>query len=257
MRIFAVPAAILLACCIYLPFPGAAAHVDAAIRALYRKTLRLFTRKSGVSDRTPALSVFLLLLCGITALLCALHPLISVLLMAPLFTGIAALPACAHTEHELDSGKFTHDISAYEAQVREACLSVAPAFSSGIIAPMLLCAAGMPLHLACPLGYAFAALCTLEAEDPHVPPFLRTLRSICERLLLFFMILCAGVTGRNPLHTQGKTVQARLMNIIGIAGDSTDTHAPMAGDIAQAIFLCAFSSGLLCFTLCAVGFVLC
>ena len=52
-------------------------------------------------------------------------------------------------------------------------------------------------------------------------------------------------------------VPGRLLSILGIAGDGADTHAPMAGDIPQGIFLCGFASFILCFTLCAIGFVLC
>ena len=83
------------------------------------------------------------------------------------------------------------------------------------------------------------------------------LQHISERIFIFFMTLCSGVTGRNPLRVGGKTAIARLLSIVGIAGDGTDTHAPMAGDIAQAIFLCTFSAGIFCFALCAVGFILC
>ena len=255
MRILAVPAAILLACCFYLPLPALAARFADALRWLYRQTLRLFTRKSGAADHAPALYVFLLLLCGVSALLGALHPLAAALLMAPLFTGLAALPACVQAEHELDSGKYARDIPAYEALVRETCLSVAPAFVSGVAAPMLLCAAGMPLHLACPLGYVWAALCALEGKNPQAARAVLAVQRICERIFLFMITLCAGVTGRSPFSVRGKTVSERVLNIVGLSGDHA--HAPMAGDIAQAIFLCAFSCGVLCFVLCAVGFVLC
>ena len=71
------------------------------------------------------------------------------------------------------------------------------------------------------------------------------------------MLLCAGAVGRNPLRTRGHGAQGRLLSILGIAGDGADTHAPMAGDIPQSIFLCGFASFILCFTLCVLGFVLC
>ena len=71
------------------------------------------------------------------------------------------------------------------------------------------------------------------------------------------MLLCSGAVGRNPLRTRGRGAQGRLLSILGIAGDGTDTHAPMAGDIPQSIFLCGFASFILCFTLCVLGFVLC
>jgi len=224
---------------------------------LYNQTLRLFSRKNGAADREPALCAYLLVLCGAVLLLGAVHPLCAMLLMAPLFGGLSAFPPCVHMEHELDSGKFAGDIPVYEALVRETCLSVAPAFSGGIIAPLLLCAAGMPLHAACPIGYAYAALRALSPQDATARRVTHAVERFSERVLIFFMTLCSGVTGRNPLRARGKTGPDRLLSILGIAGDHTDTHAPMAGDIAQAIFLCSFSTGILCLSLCAVGFVLC
>lgn len=257
MRIFAVPAALLIACLIYLPLPRAAACFERSLSFAYDKTLLLFTRKSGAADHTPALISYLLVLCGVTAVLGAIHPLAAMALMVPLFTGLSALPACAQMEHELDSGKYARDIPAYERLVRESCSAVAPAFVTGIVSPMLLCAAGMPLYLACPLGYAYTALNVLSKQNNTEIKLVRIVQHIADRLLVFFMTLCCGVTGRNPLRIKGQTAQPRMLSIVGIAGDETDTHAPMAGDIAQAIFLCGFSSSILCFALCTIGFVLC
>ena len=257
MRILAVPAAFLLACFLYPLAPKAAEFFYRALCTLYRKALRLFTRKNGSADQGPALAMYLLLLCGVCVVLGAIHPLVSMCLMVPLFTGLSVLPACANMEHELDSGKYAGDIPTYEKLVRESCSSIAPAFVNGVIAPMLLCCAGMPLHMAAPLGYAFAALHAISAENHTASGIDHRIRRIAERFLIFFMTLCSGVKGRNPLNVRGKTAEARLLSIVGISGDETDTHAPMAGDIAQAIFLCFFSTAIFCFTLCAVGFVLC
>ena len=257
MRIFAIPAALILACCVYLPLPKAVGYFEDFLRCLYQQVLRLFTGKKGAADQGMALAAYLLLLCGICILLGAIHPLAAMILMTPLFTGLASLPACAHTERELDSGKYADDIPTYEAIVHESCQSVAPAFVSGVCAPMLLCAAGMPLRMAAPLGYAYAALYALSHESDLAKQIVQAIQSVAERILVFFMTLCSGVTGRNPLRVRGKTAKARLLSIVGIAGDGADTHAPMAGDIAQAIFLCAFSTGIFCFALCAVGFILC
>jgi hypothetical protein len=257
MRIFAIPAALMIACFIYLPLPKAAQYFERALRALYAQTLRLFTKKDGSADHQPALAMYLLLLCGVCVFLGAIHPLASMILMIPLFTGLSVIPDCANTEHELDSGKYANDIPAYEAIVRESCSSVAPEFVGGVIAPMLLCGISMPLHMAAPVGSAYAALCALAAEDEAILTSTNQIQRITEKIFIFFMTLCSGVKGRNPLNIRGKTAETRLLNIVGIAGDSTDTHAPMAGDIAQAIFLCFFSTVIFCFTLCAVGFVLC
>lgn len=257
MRILAVPAAFLLACFLYPILPKAAAAFERFLRLLYSQALRPFTRKNGISDQGPALAMYLLLLSGVCLLLGAIHPLVSMVLMVPLFTGLSALPACVHMERELDSGKYTNDIPTYEALVRESCASLAPSFVSGVISPMLLCSALMPLHMAAPAGYAFAALHALSAENETAAKVCKNIERLSERILIFFMTLCSGVKGRNPLNVRGKTAETRLLSIVGIAGDKTDTHAPMAGDIAQAIFLCFFSTAIFCFTLCAVGFVLC
>lgn len=257
MRIFAIPAAFLLACFLYPIFPKAAKYFDRTLHGLYGQTLKLFTRKNGSADHMPALTMHLLLLCGVSMLLTAIHPLASMILMIPLFTGLSTLPACVGMERELDSGKYSNDIPTYEMLVRESCASVASSFVSGVVVPMLLCGAGMPLHMAAPLGYAHAALHALSEENAFAAKFDQKIQRIAERILIFFMTLCSGVKGRNPLNVRGKTAKARLLSIVGIAGDRTDTHAPMAGDIAQAIFLCFFSTAIFCFTLCAVGFVLC
>lgn len=232
MRIFAVPAALLLALCVYLPLPRAREGLDAALRRLYALFARAFSRRDGQTDDVPALAACLLVLGGALVPLAALHPLLAMALMAPAFTGLSALPRCAEAKDELDSGKYARDIAAYEALVRETCSSMAPAFVNGIAAPMILCAAGMPLHLGPFLGLGYTLLCAL-------------------------MLLCAGAVGRNPLRTGGHGAQQRLLSILGIAGGDGDTHAPMAGDIPQGIFLCGFAAFILCFTLCAAGFVLC
>ena len=255
MRIFAVPAALLLGCCIYMPLPAARDHLFRLLDRAYSAFLRLFTRRTGRTDDVPALLSFLLLLCGMLALLGAIHPLICMALMAPAFTGLCVLPRCVAVKDELDSGKYARDIPAYEALVRETCASLAPAFVQGIISPLLLGALGMPLHLGAALTGIYTAAQVLSARLPAAAKTAAWVHRISDRLFVFFLVLCAGVVGRNPLHTKGSSAQARLVNILSI--DEGSTHAPMAGDIAQGVFLCAFSSAILCFALCAVGFVLC
>ena len=257
MRIFAVPAAILLSCCLYMPLPRAEAFFSRLLMRIHARILLAFTHKSGKTDDTPALIVYLLLLSGAMALLGAIHPLVSMVLMAPVFTGTAALPACAGVKLDLDSGKYVRDIPAYEALVQKTCRSLAPAFIEGVVSPMLLCALGMPLHLGAALGWIYAALRALRGQHAFAHSFLAFMHRLSARLLIWFMLLCSGAVGRNPLRTKGRTASDRLLSILGIAGDGTDTHAPMAGDISQAAFLCAFSCAILCFSCCAVGFVLC
>ena len=257
LRIFAVPAALLLACCVYLPLPRAREGLDAALRRLYAPFARAFTRKNGQTDDMPALLVCLLILGGVLLPLAALHPVIATVLMVPAFTGLSALPPGARVKDELDSGKYARDIPAYEALVRETCRSLAPAFVSGIAAPMILCAAGMPLYLGPSVGLGYTLLCALAPQAPAAARVAAAVQRFSERVFCAFMLLCAGAVGRNPLRTRGHGAQGRLLSILGIAGDGADTHAPMAGDIPQGIFLCGFASFILCFTLCVLGFVLC
>ena len=257
MRIFAVPAALLAACCVYMPLPAARDFLDRLISRTYASVLRLFTRRTGDTDDMPALLSFLLLLGGALALLGAIHPLVSMILMVPSFTGLCALPHCARIKDDLDSGAYARDIPAYEELVRTTSASLAPAFVQGITAPLLLGALGMPLHLGAALTGIYTALQALSSDLPIAARICAVVHRISGRIFVFFLTLCAGAAGRNPLRTKGRTADSRLLSILGIAGDGSDTHAPMAGDIAQGVFLCAFSSAILCFALCAVGFVLC
>ena len=253
MRIFTVPAAIFLACCVYMPLPAAA---DWPQRLLVRGYARFQRSFSGsAKDDVHALLIYLLALCGVLTLLCAVHPLISMALMAPAFTGVHALPGCAQAKADLDSGKYARDIPAYESLVRSTCMSLAPAFAHGVIVPMLLGAAGMPLHMGAPLCMAYLAVWAID--HPACVRITAALHRTGERLLVAFMLLCAGAVGRNPLRTKGNTPEARLLSTLNIAQGEAHARAPMAGDIPQGIFLCGLASLVLCFVLCAVGFVLC
>lgn len=257
MRIFAVPAALLLACCVYMPLPAAKAFLFRMIRRAYAAALRPFTRRTGETDDTHAQGVLFLLLFGVLLLLGAAHPLIAMLLMAPAFTGLTVLPACAAAKDELDSGKYVRDIPAYEARVRETCMSLAPAFISGVVSPMILCALGMPLHLGAAFAGVYTALRALGDQIPGAKRAMASIHRIAGRIFIFFLLLCSGAVGRNPLRTKGISAGDRLLSILSIDPGASDSRAPMAGDIAQGVFLCAFSSAILCFALCALGFVLC
>lgn len=257
MRIFAVPASILLACCLYMPLPAAKDVLFRLIRQAYAVFLRLFTRRTGKTDDAPALIVFFLFLGGVLLLLGAAHPLIAMLLMAPAFTGLTVLPACARVKDELDSGAYARDIPAYEALVRDTCASLVPAFIEGVVSPMLLCAFGMPLHLGAAFGGIYTALHALRDSLPIAARVCGSVHRAAEHIFVFFLKLCAGAVGRNPLRTKGRSAKERLLSILSIAPNAADSRAPMAGDIAQGVFLCGFSSFILCFALCALGFVLC
>lgn len=257
MRILAVPAALLLALCLYLPLPRAGEWLHAALRRLYALFLRAFTHKNGQADEAPALVTCALVLGGVLMLLSALHPVAAAVLMTPVFTGLCVLPGCAGVKDTLDSGAYAGDIPAYESLVRETCASLAPAFVGGIAAPLLLCAVGTPLHLGPSLGMAHALARALAPQQPACARIVHALHRGVERIFCAFMVLCSCVVGRNPFRTGGHGAEGRLLSILGIAGDRTDTHAPMAGDIPQGIVLCGFSAFLLCFLLCALCFPFC
>lgn len=257
MRILALPAALALAFCLYLPLPQSAQLISRALLRLYHLVLRRFTRKDGGADAAPALCAMLLLLGGAVTLLGALHPAVCALAMAPLFPALSLLPQCAAVKEEFDSGKYASDIPEYESRVRTACASLGPAFAFDACAPLLLCAVGMPLWLGCALGWVFLALRAVCGELPLARRLLAPVLRLSESVFCAMLLLCACAVGRNPFRTRGRGARERLMSILGIAGDGTDTHAPMSGDIAQGVFLCCLCIALLCFMLCAVFFLLC
>lgn len=275
MRILILPLALILGACLHLLLPALAALArkadDAAqptatspgfsysadaVSRLYGFVLNLLPQRLRSNERLVLL-VFLLLLGGCATLLGAIHPLVCAFVMAPLFTAFSCLPGCAKIKDALDSGRYVNDIPAYEALVRETCASLAPAFSRGLVLPLLLCAPGMPLHLGCASGYIGSALVMLACSRPCAQRAAGFLLRVSDAVLIALLALCSGVTGRAPTRVRGRDTHTRLLSTLGIAGEPTDTHAPMAGDIAQGIFLCCFCSALLCLMLCAAFFVLC
>jgi len=152
-------------------------------------------------------------------------------------------------KRELDSGAYARDIPAYEALVRETCAALAPAFVAHVCAPLLLMAVGLPLRLSAALGWGFLALTAVSSENEQADRLLGLLIHPADAVFGFLLRLCCGVTGRNPFRTGGRGAQTRLMSILGIAQDDTDTHAPVSGDISQGTFLCCFCAVLLCLVL--------
>lgn len=243
MRILVLPLSALAAACLYLSLPQLAPRIGALLSRLYARVCRAFTRKDGRVDTRPALLVFLLLLGALAALPGAIHPLLGVLVCAPLLTGFSALPACVRAKEELDAGRYAGDIAGYEARVRDSCASLAPAFVGGVFAPLLLLAVGTPLYLGSSLPAMFLGLRALD--EPDAQRMDARMLALSDRIMRALLVLCSGVAGRNPLHTAGQTALQRLMSILGIAGDASATHAPVSGDITQAVFLCCFVTGLL------------
>ena len=246
MRMLAVPLAFLLSFCLYLPLPRADGLMTRGIGRLFDGFLRLGNRGAHTLRHERALALFVLLFAVLCQLLGGWHPAASGLLMAPLFFAVAQLPDAVRAKEELDSGAFSRDTEGYEARVRSVCAGLGPAFTDGVCAPLLLMALGAPLHLSCLTGGAYLALRALAGQHRPAQHALVVLRRPVWAVMRAMLLLCSCVVGRNPLRAHGSEPRALLLSILGIAGDETDTHAPVAGDIAQAVFLCCFASALLC-----------
>lgn len=242
MRLFILPAAILLALCLYLPLPKAAEWLAAALRALYGRAVSHCTKKSAKRPEDAALIACCICIFLITALISALHPIACAVLAAPLFMVWAALPACAQTKETLDSGAYERDIPTYENIVRSTCAALAGPFVSGMTAPMLLCAVGIPLHAGCAIAWVYLFLRSAHPRQRAPRLFVLLVRRASAAVTRAMLHLCSCAAGKNPLRARGDTPRTLLMNILGIAGDESDTHAPMSGDISQAAFVCILSS---------------
>jgi len=255
MRAFALPAAVILSLCLHMPMPALPRKLDLLFARLHGGVQTVLQNKQ--MDTRHASAVTLLVLTLAAALLSAVHPLLCAVLAAPLFTFSAVMPGCAAAKEELDSGRYARDIPAYEAVVRENCLSLAPAFARGFFAPLMLLAAGLPLYLGAAPLYAYAALCALRQEDARAGRMPDLIDRAADKVFSAMLILCAGLVGRNPLRIHADSAQERLIRTLGVAGDRTDTHAPMSGDIAQGIFVCCFAGGLLAVMLTLVLLAVC
>lgn len=257
MRMLALPLAFLLACCLYLPLPRAAGFLAGGVARLYAAFLRPLSRGKRPCNARLALALFVLLFGGVCQLAGGWHVLATAVVTAPLFSALTLLPEAVRVKDELDGGALSHDTAGYEARVRSVCASLAPAFVTDLCAPLLLMALGAPLRLSCALGgmyFALRALCDESADARRVIALLRRPAWAVARGML---LLCSCVVGRNPFRARGCEPRALLLSILGIAGDGTDTHAPVAGDIAQAVFLCGFAAALSCVLLTIVLFPLC
>lgn len=71
------------------------------------------------------------------------------------------------------------------------------------------------------------------------------------------LLLCSGAVGRSPLRVAGKTAQEKLMSALGVDDRDPAAHPPVAGDIAQGVFLCCLCGAVLCLTLTLAGMAVC
>ena len=245
----ALPLALALAFCLYLPLPRAADLITEGIYRLYAAFLRLFRRKSGKIDEPVGFALFLLLWGGIFQLAGSLHMLVAAVITAPLFRAIALLTPAARAKEELDSGTLARDREGYEARVREVCSGLGPAFISDACLPLLLLALSTPLHLNSAAGGLLLCLRALDGRQTYATRAFAQLRRPARAVMRGLWLLCSCVVGRNPLHVRGEDSRTFLLSLLGIAQDQTDTHAPVSGDIAQAVFLCCFTTVMLALVL--------
>lgn len=257
MRILSLPAALLLAACLYLPFPRAVETLASIIRRLFTRFLLLFTRKDGRADGELALALFLLLAGGVCQLVGGIHFLLAGVVMAPVFCTFSLIPQAASIKDQLDRGVFARDIGEYDARVRSACAAFGPSFVTDLCAPLLLMALGTPIHMGCALGGAYFAARVLGEQSPAARRVVLILSRPSWLVMRMLLLLCSGVVGRNPAHVHGDNARDMMLSILGIAGDADDTHIPVSGDIAQAIFLGLFCIALLTLALCVVLFSVC
>ena len=257
MRMLALPLALVLAFCLYLPLPRAAERLAHGVTHLYAAFLRPLTRGKRPVDGHLAFALFLLLSGGVCQLAGGWHSVATAVVAAPLLSALTLLPQAADVKEMLDSGALSRDTEGYEARVRSVCASLGPAFVTDLCAPLLLLALGMPLRLSCALGGVYFALRALCDQEPRARRAVALLRRPAWAVMRGMLLLCSCVVGRNPLRAHGDEPRALLLSILGIAGDGTDTHAPVAGDIAQAVFLCCFASALLCLMLTVALLPLC
>ena len=254
MRILSLPAGLLLGMALYMNFPQAEDRLHAALRALLARVRLLFRKKDGETDERSARTVFFLALAAAATLLCAVHPLAAALLTAPLFPGFSPVPAAANAKRELDSGKFSKNIPEYERRVLDACAPLGGATALDVCAPLLLCALGTALHIGCAPGWLYMGLTAAREELPEAKRMLRPIHRAGEAAFIALLLLCAGLVGRNPLRVGGRGAGEKLMHALSLEGEID--HAPISGDITQAIFLCLTSAILLCCLLTAAGILL-
>lgn len=257
MRILVLPLALLFAACLYLPFPRAAEWIADAIKRLFLRFLAPFTRKSGRKDETLALVLFMLLAGGVCQLIGGLHVLLAGLVAAPLLCTYAMMPEAVAIKDQLDRGVYARDIGEYDARVRATCAAFGPSFTSDMAAPILLVALGTPLHMGLALGGAYFAARVMSEQIPAARRVVMIIVRPAWTVMRFLLHLCSGVVGRSPFQAHGDTARELLLSVLGIAGSAEDTHTPVSGDIAQAIFLCMFCICLLVLALCIALFAVC
>jgi len=254
MRMLALPTALMLGALLYTLFPGAKSWLNHRLQALPAIIEQNAIKRNKKPDEISLLFVYLAFPVIFPTLFSFLHPVAAALVMAPLFSFFALMPECFLAKRELDSGKYVKDREAYENRVVHCCEALGEALVPCLMTPIILCAVGMPLHLGGALGWAYAALRLIEVNVPPLARILALLEHAGDAVAVFFLHLCAGLFGRNPLRIGGEGAKETLLNLLGLRGEAD--HAPISGDISQSAFACCLCAGLLCLLLTGVGFLL-
>lgn len=238
MRMLALPAALALSLALYAAFPKAKALWLGWMKRLYACLRERF------GGSRAFLPVAALVPCAVCALFSALHPAVCALFMVPLFGAFAALPDAARTKEELDSGAYAKDIAAYEEIVRKTCEQLGAVFVGEACLPLLLCALGMALRLGGGLCFLALAL-RMAGVSGKADRMLGAAERVAARVMLALLRLFSCFVGRSPFLITGKDVPSRLLCALGISRGGGN-HAPLAGDITQAAFLCCLCVFALC-----------
>lgn len=242
-----IPAlSLALAFALHMPLPGAGDALARIPRTLHARLAHSLAQKGGTPDARLPLGLLLLVTLAAGAFAGALPAAVQAALCAPALSALALLPPSAAVKRELDSGALAHNTAAYETRVRETCDALAPSFVCDGVAPLLLCALGAPLRLSVALVWAYAALRALCPQSEPAARAVTLLLRPADAVLRALLLLCAPLAGRSPFRTQGLRARERLMSILSLNEGNADGHAPVAGDVTQAVFLCCLSLALLC-----------
>lgn len=255
MRALFLPAAFVLAALLWPQLPAAVpALLTGGLLRFYSLSSRLLGKCT--ASRAPVLACYLLVLLIVPSLLGAVHPAVAALLCVPLMMGFIVQREGAALKTSLARGDFRDNLPEYENRVRQYCAQAAAAFCRSVCLPLLLVGLGTPLHIGCGLGWALLGAEAVSEQSGIAKRIVAALLPVANAVFCFLLALCAPLVGRNPLLTQGRTAEERLPALLGLT-DGPDSHAPVSGDVSQAVFLCVLVCSLACFLLTLMIFPLC
>ena len=125
MRMLALPLALALAFCLYLPLPRAAERLAHGVCRLYAAFLRPLARGKRPVDGHLAFALFLLLAGGVCQLAGGWHPVATAVVTAPLLSALTLLPQAgvalgmAAEAAELSDGHMVRNVVLFSVLVYE------------------------------------------------------------------------------------------------------------------------------------------